>query len=243
MDKRKMDEVAAGMLQGMAEKKADMTAPAKSEAVKPNKKPAKSISFSAMERDLPRGGGKTMKIAKELDPDKSMMDAIERMKPGGKIKKAAGRFGKAALALTPVGLGVSALMEGLDAEDAGSEEEMLDEVAMGQAMKTEAKIKADRAAMKPKSLPASTKKSYPKKAPVKALPQSVKVTEVEETIPVMKGKSDEQLEEEFNQEGRRNIPDWEIEGMDEAVESAMRSEFKKAAKESNKKPISTYIKR
>lgn len=228
---------------GSAEKNAESAAPAYKKTMNPAEKAKKSITFAAMERDLPQGGGKAMKIAKELEPDDAMKATIEKMMPGNKMKKTLGRMGKAGLVGGAVGLGINALMEGLDAEDAGSEEEKLDEVAMGQAMKTEAKIKADKAAMKPKSLPASTKKSYPTKEKVKALPQAVKKTAVEKRAPMPMGKSDEQKMEEFNQEGRRNIPDWKIEGMDEAVESAMRSEFKKAAKESNKKPLSTYMKK
>lgn len=243
MDKKLMDKVAMERLQGSAEKNADSMAPAYKNAKSPMEKAKKSITFAAMERDLPQGGGKVMKIAKELEPDDAVKATIEKMMPGNKMKKTLGRMGKAGLVGGAVGLGINALMEGLDAEEAGSEEEKLDEVAMGQAMKTEAKIKAEKAAMKPKSLPASTKKSYPTKEKVKALPQTVKKTVVEETVPVPMGKSEDDVMEEFNQEGRRNIPDWKIEGMDDAVERAMRSEFKKAAKESNKKPLSTYIKR
>lgn len=227
--------------QGSAEKNAESTAPKKRNTMKPNEKPMKSATFSSMERDLPKGGGKTMKIAKELDPDDAMKATIKKMMPGNKLGKALKRTGIAAMVGGPIGLGVNALMESLDAEEGGSEEERLDEVAMDQEMKTEAKIKADKA--KAKSLPASTKKSYPTKEKVKALPQNVKKTVVEKRAPMPMGKSDKQKMEEFNQEGRRNIPDWKIEGMDDAVERAMRSEFKKAAKESNKKPLSTYIKR
>lgn len=238
--------------QGSAEKNAESTAPKKRNTMKPNEKPMKSATFSSMERDLPKGGGKTMKIAKQLDPDDAMKATIKKMMPGNKLGKALKRTGIAAMVGGPIGLGVNALMESLDAEEGGSEEERLDEVAMGQEAKTEAKIKADKA--KVKSLPASTKKSYPTKEKVKPLPQNVKKTVVETRAPMPMGKSEDEVMEEFNQEGKRNIPDWspgfadklkqKIEGIPiENMEESAEEEFKKAAKQINKKPISTYMKR
>jgi len=78
---------------------------------------------------------------------------------------------------------------------------------------------------------------------VKPLPQDVKKTQVEVSVPVMRGKSSDQIKDEFDAEIKRNFGPTEIEGLDETVEKTMRSEFKKSAKEANKKPISTYLKK
>lgn len=132
--------------------------------------------------------GKAMKIAAELEPDDAMRETIAKMKPGAKLAKAAKSLAKGAGVL---GVGLTALEIG---DDAMNEElERKDEAAMfkaseDQAAKTKMKILKDKTGeslKNIKSLQASTKKNTPK---VKAAPKS---------IPMPKGKSDEQKTSDY----------------------------------------------
>lgn len=99
-----------------------MKAAARSEA-----EAAEHAAFGALKKDMPMGG-KAMKMAGELAPSAASKAEMAAIKSGS--GKTAGRLGKlvagsmvgAALA-GPVGFGLQALMEGLDAEDAGDPNE------------------------------------------------------------------------------------------------------------------------
>jgi len=89
-------------------------------------------TMGSMYRDMSDAGGKAMKIAAELEPGAAERAAMARIKPSIADKLAAGAtkigIGKvtpksmamAGLAGGAVGLGLQALMEGLDAEPAGN---------------------------------------------------------------------------------------------------------------------------
>lgn len=156
--------------QGKALKNAESTAPAYKNISKPIEKAAernkKSMvsgivsedPFAKLNRDLPRGG-KVMKVAASEG-----LDQVEKQvaKKGlGKL----GRMGMAGLAGGAVGLGINALMEGLDAEEAGSEQEVLDAAEMRQAEKTNALVGG-------KKLPAMVEASTKKKVVAKPLGRS-----------------------------------------------------------------------
>lgn len=88
-------------------------------------------TMGSMYRDMSDAGGKAMKIAAELEPGAAERAAMARIKPSIADKLASGAakigIGKitpksaalAGLAGTGVGLGINAILEGLDAEEAG----------------------------------------------------------------------------------------------------------------------------
>lgn len=95
---------------------------------------------SQLERDLPKGGGmKVMKMAEELAPTAAARAEMSAMKTGGKqiAEKVAGKMIKGgimgAVMGGPVGLGLAALMESLDAEDSNPAEH--DAAAMQEGQK------------------------------------------------------------------------------------------------------------
>lgn len=231
--------------QGKALKKAESTAPAKSEAVK--KSAPKNVNEAKKAKRVIGGVlPETKPAAKPFNFKVSQVDDVFK----APVKKGVGKAIKkgivGAASLIPVGLGINALMEGLDAEEAGSEEEDMEAAATRQGEKTAKKIAADKSADRSSaksvtSLKASTKKRV-SKAPVKALPKAVKKTAVEKPVYTPKPRSDESIVEGFNKQLDKNFGPVEIEGL-ENVEKVMRSEMKKGAKESNKKPISKYLKR
>lgn len=224
-------KAAKARLQGMAEKKAESTAPAYKKTTSPAKKAvslnkksmtrgiASENSFSQLERDLPKGG-KAMKVAAEEG-----FANVEKKAAKKGLKRMVG----AGLAGGAIGLGINALMEGLDAEETGSEAEDLDVVAKRQSEKTAAKIAKDKA----NSLQASTKKRV-----VKAPPAN----NVSKKVFKPRPRSDASIVRGFSQQLDKNFGPVEIEGM-ENVGKVMKDEFKKAATTSNKKPISKYLKR
>lgn len=149
--------------------------------------------FKMLERDLPKGGGRgVMKMAQHEGVEKVAKEALEQG-AGKWLKRAAIGAGM----LTPVGLGINALVEGLDAEEAGGEDEDLHAAEMRQAEKSAALIPKKQPI---KSLEASTKKEVPTKAPVKKLPQNVK-----------KPSKDEQFIQKFEAEGKRYNPEFKVE--------------------------------
>lgn len=227
--------------QGKALKKAESTAPAKSEAVK---KSAPKNANEAKKAKRVIGGvlPESKSVSKPFNFKVSQVDDVFKAPAKKGVGKAIKKGIVGAASLIPVGLGINALMEGLDAEDAGSEEEDMEAAATRQGEKTAKKIAADKSAAKSvTSLKASTKKRV-SKAPVKALPKAVKKTAVEKPVYTPKPRSDESIVEGFNKQLDKNFGPVEIEGL-ENVEKVMRSEMKKGAKESNKKPISKYLKR
>jgi len=234
---------------GSALKNADSTAPAYKKVKKPAVKDAAESSlsmtrgvtdsnpFAKLENDLPRGG-RAMRVAAE-----------EGLEQEGKqvAKKGLGKLGRmatAGLAGGAVGLGVNALMEGLDAEETGSEEEDMDVASQRQFEKSSAKIKANKPALKaavedadepdgeagvqgrklPSTLKASTKKNY----------QNVKPGKV---MAGPKVKPDSDIEKEFHVELARNYgePADEANPFDKVVGRVMKDEFGKAAKRVNKR--------
>lgn len=162
--------------------------------------------FAKLEADLPKGGKGAMKVAKELGE--------EGLEGEAKVvaKKGLGRLGKAAMgaaALAPVMTGVGLLMEGLDAEEAGSEEEQMESAAMRQSEKTAGLVKGTKKL--PDSVKASTKRAVKKAKPAKALPKAVKKAPAIEKKPKTeavyspKGKSDDQVAKEYDAELKRNF--------------------------------------
>lgn len=156
--------------QGKALKNAESTAPAYKNISNPIEKAAernkKSMvsgivsedPFAKLNRDLPRGG-KVMKVAASEGLDQAEKQVAK--KGLGKL----GRMGMAGLAGGAVGLGINALMEGLDAEEAGSEQEVLDAAEMRQAEKTGALVGG-------KKIPAVIEASTKKKVVTKPLGRS-----------------------------------------------------------------------
>ena len=146
-------------------KKAEMTAPTYKKTTVPTEKATTSKkrssmalgvaedeagekAFKALERDLPKGG-RAMRMAEEVGEQ-----ALD--KPAKKGASRVGKMAAAGLVGGAVGLGIDALMEGLDAEDTGSEEENMAVSEKRQREKTTALVKGKKKL--PSTLEASTKK-------------------------------------------------------------------------------------
>lgn len=185
--------------------------------------------FAKLERDLPKGG-KAMRIA-ATEGAEEVGEKVAKKGLGKMAKKAAIAAGIAG----PVGLGLGLLQEGLEAEDAGSEEEKLDEVAMGQYAKTEAKLKADK---KISSLKASTKKQYDKPTRKKPVADNMK-----KSYPAIV--NPEVTQEDYEGELARQYgpldagddaqTDRDDYGFNKVVKKVMGDEMRKAAKRVNKR--------
>lgn len=223
-------------------KKAEMTEPMNKKTKKPatnamersSKSMASDIAemspFSTLEKDLPKSG-KVIKIAEEIG------EVAPKVAKKGMGR--AGRLGAAGLAGGALGLGINALMEGLDAEETGSEEEDMDVAETVQAEKTLAKIKADKAKMA-----AEKAKMEEEGDPAVKIVKKVAVLPKEPKRPPMPmPKSDEEIVSRFNKRLDTEFGEEDPGPWDDVVEKVMRDEFKKAAKESNKKPLSRYLKR
>lgn len=115
--------------------------------------------FKVLDRDLPKAG-RVMSLADEAVEADSATAAGKALKSAAS-KQAAKRLGVGAAVGGVLGLGAAALMEGLQAEEAGGEEEQLEEASLKQQEKTNAKL-AKKQVKLPSTQEASTKPYYPK---------------------------------------------------------------------------------
>lgn len=90
--------------------------------------PARAGFADVIEHDLPRGGSGALKVAEELAPTATSRAEMAAIKSGegrlmGRLGKMVGGGMVGATLAGPVGFGLQALMEGLDAEEAGNPHE------------------------------------------------------------------------------------------------------------------------